>query len=292
MRSHDLFGKVLPEEIASLPTVQIERNISVTPDSSVHVFELSPLRTRQRDSSLLINFHGGGFIKGRQDKDQVYCSHLVEKIGCLIWDVDYSLAPEAPFPTAVHEAYAIALYAYENAAELDIDPARIILLGHSAGGNLVASVCIRLAETKAFQPAGALMEYFPADLHTDPAIKPHIENDLAAENARLYNSFYCPPEKTSSPFVSPLFASEQQLTAFPDTLILTAGYDSLRSEDEEFAMKLARAGVAVTIKRFCRSSHGFTINRNGEWADGINLHYSFIAQHLAELSRKCSAPKS
>jgi acetyl esterase len=281
MRSRDLYGKISEEELAQLRAVQKEIQIPISGGRNVHVYEITA-EDRRGQSAMLINFHGGGFIKGRQGKDQWFCSKLAEKFGVLVWDVDYSLAPEYPFPTAVHEAYNVVEYAFAHARELEIDPSRVILMGHSAGGNLAVTVCMRTGETKAFQPAGLIAEFFPTDLYTDPAKKTRIEGDMPAEVARTYNAFYCEGETAKDPYASPAFAKEEQLKAFPDTLIMTGGRDSLCFEGEEFAKRLSEAGVTVTSRRFVNSLHGFTINRSDEWKDSMKLTESFIATHITK----------
>ena len=274
MRSRDLFGAVTPEELAAYPAEQTELWVE-TYAGKVHIYQLTP-ENRPQNGPMLLNFHGGGFIKGRQDKDRLFCSRLALEFGCLVWDVDYSLAPESVFPTAVEESLGVAEYVRAHAGELGIDPERIVLLGHSAGGNLACTVCMK----GSFRPAALIIEYCPMDLATDPAEKPRVESDMPAGTAKLYNAFYCEPEAAKNPLVSPLFAPEEQLARFPDTLVLSAGLDSLCYEDEEFAMKLARAGVTVTSRRFRDSLHGFTLNRNGEWEAGCNLIETFIRQHI------------
>ena len=215
-------------------------------------------------------------MKGRQDKDRVFCSRMAEKFNALVWDVDYSLAPENPFPKAVDEAYQVVKYAFEHSKELEVDTNRIFLIGHSAGGNLAVTVCMKAGETREFQPKGLIAEFFPTDLYTDPVLKTRIEGDMPAETARIYNAFYCEGEAAKNPYVSPLFAEEEQLRGFPETLIMSAGLDSLCFEDEEFAMKLSRAGVSVTCKRFTKSHHGFTINRMDEWEESLSLIEKFM----------------
>lgn len=194
--------------------------------------------------------------------------------------MDYSLAPEHPFPKAVHEAYDVVKYAYDHGEELGIDREKIILMGHSAGGNLAVTVCMRAGETRDFRPAGLLAEYFPADLCTDPEKKKRAEGDMPAEVAKAYNAFYCDGENAGNPYASPLFATKEQLRSFPDTLIISAGMDSLCYEDEEFAAKLIQAGVTVTARRFMNSRHGFTVNRTDEWEDALSLTEDFIQRNL------------
>ena len=280
MRSRDVFGAVPREEIDAVGALQTELDLQVSDKHTVHIYQLEPKSGCRDNTPLIINFHGGGFIKGRQTKDELFCSQMAVEFDCKIWDVDYSLAPEYPYPTAVEESYAVVAYAFAHAAEFGIDTNRIVLLGHSAGGNLVATVCLRAGETKAFRPAAVVMEFFPIDLATDPATKPRAEGDMPAEVARTYNAFYCPPELANTPYVSPGFATQEQLTYFPDTLIMSAAKDSLCFEDEEFAMRLAQAGVAVTCKRFQNSLHGFTINRNGDWEESQKLLKDFVGRYI------------
>ena len=279
MRSRDLFGAVTAEELAEFAAMQIELQLPISDSRTVRVYRLAP-QSPPDHCPLIINFHGGGFIKGRQAKDQLFCSKLALQFNCIVWDVDYSLAPQAPYPAAVEESYAVTEYAFAHANELGIDPARILLMGHSAGGNLAAVVCIKACEAGAFKPCGLVMEFCPLDLHTDPATKPRIEGDIPAEVARAYNAFYCSPQAAKTPYVSPLLANDSQLKHFPDTLIVSAGKDSLCFEDEEFAQKLAQAGVWITCRRFENSLHGFTINRTDEWQDAMPLLLGFVNAHI------------
>lgn len=278
MRSCDLYGQVSEAELEGLSAAETEVKIPVSQGRDILVYQIET-KNRPSQGGMLINFHGGGFIKGRQEKDRLFCSKLAEKFQALVWDVDYSLAPEAPFPKAVYEAYDAVKYAFDRSGELGIDRNKIILMGHSAGGNLAATVCMKAGETGDFLPAGLVAEFFPADLYTDPAEKTRVEGDMPAKVAKTYNSFYCSGEQAKDPYASPIFAMEEQLRHFPDTLILSAGLDSLCYEDEEFALKLMRAGV--TGRRFTESRHGFTINRSDEWEEGMRLIEEFVGRRMA-----------
>ena len=166
VRSRDRFGPVSPEELAALPGKEQELWVHTKNGKTVHVSK--NVRIIYQSRLHCFKFHGGGFLKGRTDRDRRYCCWVMEQLNCMVWDVDYSLAPEAPFPFAAEEAYEIVSYVFEHAAELGIDKEKIILAGHSAGGNLVASVLIKNAETKELNPCCALMEYFPTDNTADP----------------------------------------------------------------------------------------------------------------------------
>ena len=103
VRSRDRFGPVSEEELAALPGKETELWIRTKNGKTVHVFEERPENLPEQ-AALLLNFHGGGFLKGRTDRDRRYCCWAMEQLNCLVWDIDYSLAPENPFPFAAEEA--------------------------------------------------------------------------------------------------------------------------------------------------------------------------------------------
>lgn len=285
IRKRDHFGPVSPEELAALPGTETELHIPVEGGRTVHVYEERPDHLPEK-AALVLNFHGGGFIKGRTDRDRRYCCTIMEQLNALVWDVDYCIAPEEPFPAAVEEAYGIAAYAFDHAEELGIDPDKIILAGHSAGGNLVAAACLKNAVTHRLHPCCVLMEYFPVDNITDPIrrLSPELQNDpfwaKRAETEKLYIDFYVGDADPADPLCSPAKAADEALAAFPDSLILSAGEDSLREGVEAFALRLVKAGVCVTAQRIPEAMHGFTTNRTPGWERALALHCKFFRQHL------------
>ena len=237
VRSRDRFGPVSPEELAALPGKEQELWVHTKNGKTVHVFEERPDNLPEQ-AALLLNFHGGGFLKGRTDRDRRYCCWVMEQLNCMVWDVDYSLAPEAPFPFAAEEAYEIVSYVFEHAAELGIDKEKIILVGHSAGGNLVASVLIKNAETKELNPCCALMEYFPTDNTVDPVerLSEELKKDpfwvKRAQTEKMYTDFYVgDADALGSTSCSPAFAKDEALAVFPDCLIISAGRQTVTRPD-------------------------------------------------------------
>ena len=120
VRHRDRFGPVSQEELAALPGKETELWIQTKNGYCVHVFEERPEALPDR-APILLNFHGGGFLKGRTDRDRRYCCAVMEATNALVWDVDYSLAPEKPFPYAAEESYGIIQYVFEHAEELCIE---------------------------------------------------------------------------------------------------------------------------------------------------------------------------
>lgn len=95
---------------------------------------------------VVVNFHGGGFTLGKATDDARWCRMLVEELNAVVVGVDYRLAPEHPFPTAVEDGVDAILYIVEQASEFNIDLDKIVVSGFSSGGNMAFTVPLRLQE--------------------------------------------------------------------------------------------------------------------------------------------------
>ena len=196
--------------------------VEVADGRKVHLFEERPEHLSAK-AALLLNFHGGGFIKGRTDRDRRYCCTLMEQLNCLVWDVDYCLAPEQAFPAAVEETYGIIAYAFDHAEELGIDPQKIVLAGHSAGGNLVAAALIKDAEAHHLKPCCALLEYFPVDNTVDPVnrLSPELQADeflgQTRPDGKAVHRLLCGKADPADPALLPGKATDEALASFPDS---------------------------------------------------------------------------
>ncbi|MCL2443142.1 MAG: alpha/beta hydrolase [Treponema sp.] len=230
---------------------------------------------------LFVNIHGGGFILGSPEMDDPYMMNVALNANVKIINIDYSLAPEAPFPKGLNECYAVVKYAQNKAQEFGINPQKIAVGGHSAGGNFSAAIGLKNAETRELNIKGLILDYPPLDVYTDPFAKPNGKG-LFAKMGRLFNACYCyNKEETKNPLISPIYASKDQLKGFPPTLIITAGKDLLCSEAELFRDKLKEAGIDVTHKRFESSKHGFTLSQKPDAKEAWQLMINFLKRHLA-----------
>jgi acetyl esterase len=234
---------------------------------------------------LFVDLHGGGFILGHPELDDPFLPGLAAAAGVKILSVDYSLSPAVIFPRALDECHATVAYAQAHPDEFGIDPERIALGGHSAGGNLTAAVCLKNAADHALNLRAAILDYPVLDLYTDAHDKP-AGRGLIARTALhpafswVFNESYLPDRwGRVDPLVSPVFAQRDQLAGFPPTLILAAGHDSLRAEAELFADHLADAGVDVTYRLFPDSGHGFTLRGRGA---APKEAWRLIAAHLVK----------
>ncbi|MDQ6466844.1 alpha/beta hydrolase [Exiguobacterium acetylicum] len=205
-----------------------------------------------------ISFHGGGFITGTPEMDKPWNLFLAETVNCHVFNIEYPLAPEHPFPVPVHVTYEVVQWISQHADTLHLDAARIAIGGHSAGGNLATAISLWNAEQTHPVPLIAqILDYPPLDLATDPADKPFFEEAIPTEQARQFNAMYIArAEDAYHHLASPLYAA--QLEALPKTLILTAEHDSLAQEAQQYAKRLQAAGVHVEHQEFAVQPHAFT----------------------------------
>ncbi len=208
---------------------------------------------------LLIDIHGSGFVLGSAAMDDPFMTQFAEECNVKVINIDYPLAPDVMFPTALNQCYALIRYAKTHGGELGIDPDRIMLMGHSAGGNLCAAIGIMENSDPKVNVRGIILDHPPTDLSLDAYEKPQPKGCLPPAMCHIFDAAYCKEDERADPLVSPALATGDMVDRFPPTLIITAGQDSLADETERFKDTLVSAGVTVRYKRFEGAIHGFTI---------------------------------
>jgi len=229
---------------------------------------------------LYVNIHGGGFVLGGAEMDDPFMTNISTNAGVKILNIDYSLAPDFPFPKAVNECYAVVKYAKEHPDEFGIDPERIAVGGHSAGGNFTASICLMENERNLLGIKCAILDYPPLDVYTDALEKPRPKGALPVFLSRMFDPCYLnDKEGRKNPLISPVYAEPEQLKTFPPTLVITASRDSLCEEAEKFKDMLIAAGVDTTHKRF-DAIHGFNLKPGPESDESWTMIIDFLKKYL------------
>ena len=229
---------------------------------------------------VFFDLHGGGFILMSADADARMNHMILQAVDCKIVSIDYALAPEHPFPTAVNQIYAVVKEMHSNAGKYGIDPERMAIGGHSAGGNLATVTCIQAARKGGFKFVCQMLNYPPLDLATSPYDKPCPKGAIKPKAAATYDACYRDPSQAEDPLVSPVYASREELGAMPPALIILAGGDSLRNEGEKYAGLLKDAGVDVELSEFVKEKHGFTYFRSKETPTAMKLISDFLTKHF------------
>ncbi len=237
----------------------------------------------------LIFFHGGGWVIGDLDTHDTLCRQLALAAGVAVVSVDYRLAPEHRFPAAVVDCLAAARWVHAHAQDLGIDARRLALGGDSAGGNLAAVVALTLRDegpSTVFEALRHQLLIYPAtDMRR--VADSHERNGqgylLTREMMAYYHAHYMGgPERDSDWRASPLL--HPNLKGLPPTLVLTAGYDPLCDEGQQFAQALSLAGVPCTQVCFERQIHGFIL-----MGQVLEEAHAAVALCAAELKRALHA---
>lgn len=216
----------------------------------------------QMTRSILLFLHGGGWVTESVDTYTRVCAGMARDTGQCVVAVEYRLAPEYRFPTALEDCYAVAEALFTRPEILGVDPDRITVIGDSAGGNLAAALSLMARDRGVFLPRQQILIY-PAlnNDYTEHSPYPSVQEngtDFLLTQIKLsrYLELYRSSEADlQSPYFAPLLAED--LSRQPRTLILTAQYDPLRDEGEEYGRRLQQAGVETQVHRIGDALHGF-----------------------------------
>lgn len=232
---------------------------------------------------LYIDLHGGGFILMNADDDEVMNLTLQNDTGVKVISVEYPLAPENPWPAAAEAVYEVARHYIENARQYGIDPHRVGIGGHSAGGNLATVACLLAKKRGEDLFRLQILDYPPLDLAADPFAKPLPRGSIKPKTAAMFNACYAASEEMADPHVSPLYAGPDQLAGLPPALVIVAGRDSLHDEGVRYAQMLREAGVEVELREFAGEPHGFTYNSSPATDEALDAMGDFILRHMGGL---------
>ncbi|GIH06775.1 acetylhydrolase [Rhizocola hellebori] len=230
---------------------------------------------------VLVYFFGGGWTLGNLDTSDAVCRTLANASGCAVLAVGYRLAPEHKFPAAVHDCYAATVWASSN-----LDAPLIAVGGDSAGGNLAAAVTL-LARDEGLPLAAQLLVYPNTDYLSDTRSlhdgdDPYLFNKTSV--AWYWNNYLAADDDGRNPLASPLRAPS--VKGLPPALIITAEYDPLRDQAEQYADRLSEEGVPVKLSRYEGMVHGFFCMA-GDLAAGAQAQAEaaqFLRTHLAGIS--------
>lgn len=217
---------------------------------------------RNNKRKVIIFFHGGGWVVGNIDTYSKICDNMAKQTGHIVVSVDYRLAPENKFPKGLEDCYTVTQEIFSDKTFFDIDIDDITIVGDSAGGNLAAAVSLMARDRGGYIPKKQILIY-PAlwNDHTESSIYQSVHDngkDFLLTSQRLcdYMELYInDKDDLTNPYIAPLLAKD--LSNQPDTLIITAEYDPLRDEGEDYAKRLKEEGNIVRTYRMKDALHGF-----------------------------------
>ncbi len=276
-------GKSLPEEKLNEFHAGEERDLEIETrvgNTLVHFYR--PEGTEGKTLPLLINFHGGGFVKGRRDQDIVFCRKFCQTGNIAVLDVDYVPSPRMRYPGQVYAAYDVLQYCAEHADVLGIDPGKIAAAGHSAGGTLTAAITVMAIDQGGHVPALQILDYPGLNLSVSAKDKRNSDSNprVPLWKMEFYDRMYSDEDQRTEILCSPALAPDEILKQSPPTVLIFCGNDTFCDEDQEFAEHLLKLGVPVYAKRFLHSSHGFTVQCRDEYKTAEKMILDAMKMYL------------
>ena len=252
------------------------------PDGEVFVRVYQP--TERPDTlPALLWIHGGGYVLGSVERDDLLASHLAKVAQCVVVSVEYRLAPEHPFPAPVEDCYAALKWLATHTDELGVEPSRIAIGGASAGGGLAAGLALLTRDRAEVELAFQLLIYpMIDDRNVAPASDtlPDTfvwtrENNLMGWRAYLGRE---PGGADVSPYAAAARADD--LTGLAPAYIPVGDLDLFLDENIEYAQRLLAAGVPTELHVYPGGYHGF----NG-FAPGADIAQRFNNERDEALRR-------
>ncbi|WP_229075814.1 alpha/beta hydrolase [Actinoplanes sp. DH11] len=206
---------------------------------------------------LIVNFHGGGWVVGSLETADWLCSNVAAAVHAVVVSVDYRLAPGHRWPAAAEDCYAALVDAAARAAEWGADPARLAVIGDSAGGNLAAVTTLMARDRSGPAIAFQGLIYPATDLTgSSPSLTENADAPILTHADTIaYRDHYLGDADAREPYASPLFAPDH--TGLPRALVQVAEHDPIRDDGLRYAAALQAAGVAVRTTTYVGMPHGF-----------------------------------
>lgn len=213
-----------------------------------------------RPLPVVLYLHGGGWVLGSAGTHDRLVREIAVGVPAAVAFVDYERAPEARYPRALEQAYAVARWIWHDGADWALDPNRMAVAGDSAGGNLAAALML-LARRRGEVQFVHQSLYYPVtdascdtDSYREFADGPHL---TARTMAWFWDAYVPDSALRDEVTVSPLRATAEQLAGLPPAFIVVGEYDVLRDEGEAYARNLTDAGLRCTSVRYSSTFHDF-----------------------------------
>lgn len=257
----------------------------------IHVYKPQEGAGSPTPAPVLINLYGSGLAIPLHGLDEEFCRFIAKTTGYVVLDVEYCLAPEYPFPTALHDVEDTLKYVLDHPSEYQT--AQISISGFSSGGTLALAASTTLSRGT-FQ---SLIAFYPAtNLSQDPALRKAPVpggKDRSPFWTRIFRESYIRGMDPRDPRISPAFADTAN---FPDHMLFVTGeLDVSAVEAEELAMRAKKdghtTGREVIIRRMKGCGHAFDKKLTGDIAVSAKSEAYKLAAEMLKKAKDGSTPK-
>lgn len=226
------------------------------PGTKIHLRIYTP-KSSKGPFPLIVYYHGGGFVIANTEVYSASAQALAEQVGAVVISVAYRLAPENKFPSAHNDSFYAYEWAVKNAVELKADPAKIAVVGESAGGNLAMNVSIMARDKHIMLPVHQVLVYPIAQANMDTESYKLYADAKPLNKAMMawfMEKYFTTMIEAQNPKISLVNAN---LKGLPATTIITAEIDPLHDDGVMLANKLSDAGVKVNSRNYEGVTHEF-----------------------------------
>jgi acetyl esterase len=207
-------------------------------------------------------FHGGGWVLGGVHTHDRLIREITVGAHAAVVFVEMSLAPEAQYPVAIEEAYGATSYIANYGSSFNLDGSRLAVAGEGSGGNVAAAVTMMAKERRGPNITFQVLVCPVTDANfANASYTSFCDGPWLTRRAMkwFWNAYLPDAARRAQVTACPLKATIDQLRGLPDALVITAEYDVLREEGEDYARKLAAAGARVTATRYIGTIHDFVM---------------------------------
>lgn len=244
------------------PAVDVtDTTLPVGPTGQTRVRIIRPQGNADR-LPVIVYFHGAGWVMGGTDTHDRLVRELAAGANAALVFVDYDRSPEARYPIAIEQDYAVTKYVADHPEQLNVDATRLAIAGDSVGGNMTAVVSLLAQERRGPAITAQLLFYPVTDADFNNGSYTEFANGpwLTRDAMKWFWNAYAPKGvDRKDPHVTPIHATKAQLAGQAPALVITDENDVLRDEGEEYARHLSEAGVRVTTTRYNGTIHDFVM---------------------------------
>jgi acetyl esterase/lipase len=227
------------------------------PDISLLVCKPSGLAT---SAPGVFHIHGGGMVVGDNRTGMLTMLPWIQEAGVVVVSVEYRLAPEHPYPAGVEDCYAGLTWTAARAAELGIDPDRLLIAGASAGGGLSAAVALMARDRGGPALIGQMLgcamlddrNQTPSSYELDRQGMWDRTSNLTGWRALLGAAQGGPDV---SPYAAPARAAD--LSGLPPAYLDVGSVETFRDEVLDYAARIWRTGGVAELHVWPGGYHGF-----------------------------------
>ncbi len=268
------------------PAVDVEDQcLPVGPSGAVNICIVRPKNARE-SLPVILFFHGAGWVFGDYQTHGRLVRELAVGAHAAVIFVQYSLAPEAQYPTQIEEAYAVANYIAEHGKKFNLDSTQLVALGDSVGGNMTIAVTLLAKERGGPKIKSQVLIYPVTDANfNNNSYQEFAEGPWLTKKAMewFWDNYLPDHAKRKEITASPLQESIEQLNDLPPALVINGECDVLRDEGEAYAHKLNAAGVPVTAIRYQGTIHDFLMLNDIADTPASRSALELIILHLKNL---------